>query len=197
MVAPLIKQIVVSAGLALLLTVVLFGVSLLPTGAREITPVETINGIPYVTTGEVTDVSEDLAHFDIKLQEPVLAKRLTLDFDYNPGTVKTLAVGIRGNSFWLSYDLQPFYEATTDHTSGWHHASVTVPLSAALADTDRSIDAMFVTNATPDLVQLATNRQETTTWQLRHLQAHVSYAGPTLAEFKDYIKSVITRERPV
>lgn len=179
------------------LVIFLFLLSLLPQGSREVTALTSINGIPYPTNGEITTVTEDLAHVDVKLREPVFAKQLQLSFEYHPQSVTKLGVGVREGSFWLSYTPHIFYTGLSQETSTWQQAEVTIPLTATLADTDRSIDVMFMANPGQNLLTLATNHDETDQWQIRNLQASVSYVRPTAAEVKDYLKSVLSKERPL
>lgn len=161
------------------LTGLLFTASLLKTGERTVTPLENIHGIPYPAQNDAQLITEELAHADIFLTEPVLAKNLILTITFRPGNLDRLSVGIRENDFWLSYTPTSLYP-NTNHTQ-----TITIPLADKLQEKDRSLDLMFFGEA-------GSNQP---TWKLLSLQAITQSATPTKAQLKDYLRSIIKKER--
>ena len=152
------------------------------TGPRNLGTVENIYGIPYPpAAGGGILVTEALAHTDIYLRHSPLAKQLILTVEYTPIAVSELRVGVRENSFWLSY---PQHELPLSQTRGTH--TIHIPLTDKLPDNDGSVDLMFF--ARPE---------EKPQWILHSLRANVAHAQPSLAELKNFAKSVITQEKPL
>lgn len=180
---------------ALGLTALIFCLSLLPRGQRELGTIENIHGIlyPELVEGHTRArlITESLAHADIYLEEPVLAKQLELTLTYRPINLTTLAVGVREDSFWLSYgERQEIYRqvdspvsVTDGNSPGVSTVQLTVPLTDKLQETDRSLDLMFFAEG------------DTPLWELHDLKANVTYARPTYRQFRNYVGSVLKRER--
>ncbi len=174
---------------------VLFAVTLLPTGDRSISLLENVQGIPFPIDHDSIVVSQTLAHADIYLREPVIFKQLHVSFDYLPEATSQLAVGVRENSFWLSYAPHIFYRQSAQPAPAtFQHADLTLPLSSALQEKDRSLDIMFIAGNSP-VAYLANQEDDRTLWQIKNLRAEVTYALPRPAELRDYLRSVVTRER--
>lgn len=171
-------------------------INLLPQGQRVATALTNIHGVAFPLVNQEVVVTQALAHLDVQLQEPVLFKALQLSFTYRPATTQTLAVGVRENDFWLSYRPTIFYDAahTTDETL--RTASVTIPLTDKLQDVDRSIDIMFIANQ-QTTTSLPDETADTTLWYVRDITARVVYARPAVAMVRDYLRSIIYRERPL
>ncbi len=188
------------SGSAILLTGLIFFISLLPLKRPALGPIENIHGIPYPTEGNSIIVTEELAHADIYLREPVLAKKIILEIDFEPGNLTSLSVGIREDSFWLSYGgKQEIYSTPTlispsregEKPEGVSTISVTIPLTDKLQEPDRSLDLMFFAEPLP----APRSPQGEVGWELHNIQASVVYAQPAYAQFRNYISSILKRER--
>lgn len=167
---------------ATLLTFSIFGLSTLLKGERSHGVVENISGIPFPETPDHSIlITEELAHTDIHLTEPVFAKNLTLQITFKPGNLNNLAVGIREDSFWLSYGSKQQIFSGSDQAS-----TLVIPLTDKFQDTDRSLDVMFFATA---------QGNEQPKWELQNLSAKVEYAHPSWTEFKKYARSILKRER--
>lgn len=177
---------------ALLLIAVLFSASLLPIGGRSLRVTENIHGVPFPKQENIILITEPHAHADVYLQEPVLAKQLELTITYRPVNLTSLAVGIREDSFWLSYgSKQEIFRAgntsgvATD-SSEVKETQITIPLTDKLQETDRSLDLMLFAEGADNADPL---------WELHDISANITHAKPTLAQFKDYARSILKRER--
>lgn len=190
------KRVAIAVGIAGGITTLLWGASLLPHGPRSITEVTNVHGIPYELVDQEIVVTQSLAHFDVRLREPVAFKRLNLSFSFKPEKVRTVAVGVRENDFWLSYQPTVFYDAqaTTDQTSS--RQTISIPLTDKLQDADRSIDVLFIANNQTE-ASLSNETQDSTLWYLSDIQTDVVYDWPTVAAIKDYLRSIVKRERPL
>lgn len=171
-------------------------IALLPVGQREVATLTNAQGMPFAQTEAGYQISQALAHFDVYLREPVLLKELQLSFEYLPLESTSLAVGVRENDFWLSYTPTIFYGAGQVSRSEFQSASVTIPLTDKLQATDRSIDVMFFANEQRE-ESLLHEPGDSTLWYIRDVHAEVHYAWPTKSAFKDYVRAVIARERPL
>lgn len=164
----------------------LFCYSLTRSGERVVEPLETMHGIPYSLSNGKTTIEENLAHADINLIEPVLAKTLHLTIAFDPGNTSHIDVGIRENDFWLSYKKYPLFDTLKD-PKGSQIKEISIPLSDAFQETDRSIDMM-----------LFSETQSTTAhvlWNIGAIRATVESNIPTTEEMFSYIKSIIKKER--
>ena len=160
---------------------------------------ENIDGIPFSSDAAGTIVTEPLAHTDIYLQGPVLMKDLVVQFEFKPEQEAVLGFGIRENDFWLSYAPQIFYQADKGvlAPTGWQRASVRVPLTDTLSDSDASVDAMFFAGPGSPETILATRLHTQTLWHIRNLDVHTEFTLPSRTQLKDYLKSLLYRERPL
>lgn len=174
-----------------------FLLSLVTIGERTTSALESIHGIPYPMLDGTIRVEESLAHTDVYLREPVLAKRLVLDISFIPHIEAHLAVGVRENEFWLSYPKHTFYTATGSQTTTVERATVVIPLTDALQDKDQSIDVMFFSLDRAGDFTIDAGVLDTTRWDLVSLNARVEYAPLTWQEIKNYVASVVKRERPL
>ena len=157
---------VVITGIAL--TGSIFAEPVLKFGERTVTPLENIHGIPFAAQNNVQVITEELAHADIFLTEPVLAKNLTLKISFRPGNLQRLSVGVRENDFWFSYTPIPLYPSSS---ASWRTTqTIVVPLTDKLQEKDRSLDLMFFAEAKSREVQ----------WELVSLTAttSLSYRSP-------------------
>lgn len=157
-------------------TALLLLASLLPQGLRDHGPVENIHGIPYPAEDDHIIITEPLAHADIYLNESVLAKKLVLEIDFDPGNTTGLAVGVREDPFWLSYDGRVPAART-----------VVIPLTDKLQEPNRSIDLMFFAEAPRSPGEVG--------WELHSLSARVEYALPDWPQLRNYARSILYRER--
>lgn len=186
------KPIALGIGIAIILVLV----TIIPVGQRTVSPLENISSLPLPTKDGVTTITESLAHADIQLKEPVLAKKLMLQIDFIPQDSKNLAVGIRENSFWYSYTPLIFFETSHDALSPQeiHHARVEIPLTDKLADRNQTLDMLLFTNVPVDPAKAVAT---TTQWQLIHIQATTAYTWPNMAELKDFMRSLLMQERVI
>ena len=157
----------------------IFLASLLPQGTRRLGPIENIRGIPYPRLAkEQILITEHLAHADVYLKEPALAKQLLLEIDYDSGNTTSLFVGVREDSFWQSYGSRvPLNREESK-------ARIVIPLTDKLQETDRSLDLMFFAEANDDPL-----------WEISSLRASVQYSVPNWPEFKNYVRGILYRER--
>lgn len=159
---------------------------------------ENIHGIPFPTEQGSVVVTEKLAHADIYLMRPPIARAATLTLTYTPLNERELAVGIRENSFWLSYPKNTVHPASTpvtaapaSHQQRTH--TLAIPLTDKLPDRDGSLDMMFFAPGTtndPDEGAAAATR-----WQLHEVRVTTYPALPTLAQLKDALHRLVTREQ--
>jgi len=182
-----LKPIIILVGAAFL-TGTLFLSQLLINSSPTFTRLENIHGIRFPETNGQIDVTEKLAHLDIELSEPVFAQELVLKINFIPLETEELYVGVRENSFWLSYPWQQIFPGEVD---------LIIPLTDKLQDTDRTIDLMFLAGPKAGLANPDLKNQDTTHWQLVSLTASVRPAIPTLPQIKNYLASLLKRERPL
>lgn len=154
----------------------------LHTGSRDVGVIENIYGIPYATQGDNTQITEELAHADIYLVEPAAFKELRMVISFDPQELNSLDVGIRENSFWLSYSKVRIYEKGTD-ASGRQTKEVVIPLTDKFQEPDRSLDMIFF--ASP----------KEPTWTIYDISAEVTVTKATIPQIKNYLVSVIKKER--
>ncbi len=181
------------ASLAILLIILFWSIA--KSGPRDIDPFTTIHGIPFPITPDGILVTENLAHADIKLKEPVLGKKLKLTITLDPLAADNILLGIRSKSFWFSYSWINVYSAANqaDFSSP---ISLTIPLTDKFQEPDRTIDLMFYAptknNSKPDQ-----DMDDQTRWLLKDITAEVAPARPTIDQFIDYLASLVLRERAV
>ncbi len=167
---------------ALMFVFLIFAVSLIGHGQRRLGPLETIHGIPYSRDDKSIHVDEPLAHADVYLGQPVFGKKLVLTLEVIPTDIKSLSVGVRENSFWLSYTKIDL--VGSDHLQATSYKLQTaIPLTDKLQEGDQSVDLMFFAEG------------EDPGWELVSLDATVEYDWPSWLEFKDYAKAILYRER--
>jgi hypothetical protein len=160
-------------------------------------PIENIKGIPFPQTHDATLITEQLAHTDIYLNEPVLARQLKLKATLTPLATSSISVGLRANPFWLSYTQQPLYTASSDQSVNQPiQAEVTIPLTDKLLDQDSSLDMMFFSNS-PNLSTIDQPYPDETYWLLHDLQINIEPTVPSRPEIKDFIYSILKREKPL
>lgn len=191
-----LRQSILAVVMGLGLCLIVFGASLLPQGHRDASALTNVHGVAYQRVDQETLVTQALAHLDVMLREPVAFKQLTLSFRFHPQQTRTLAVGVRDNDFWLSYQSLVFYDAANADAQSLRDATVTIPLTNKLQDADRSIDVMFIANGQTE-VSLKDELGDSTQWSISDIRAEVTYAWPTWASVKDYARAVLTRERPL
>ncbi len=180
----------------ILLPFILISPPLLSKGERDIGTIENIHGIPFPEQNESIHITETLAHADIFLKEPVFAKALKLTITFTPQSTQSIAVGIRENPFWLSYEKINFYQATQKNSSKQFTKTITIPLTDKLQEKDRSIDLMFFATTGNKKYDAEKPTTDNTYWMLNDVQVKVITVKPTTDQLKDYIKSIINKERP-
>ena len=205
---PIIKILAVALA-GVLIVVGIFIASLIPAGEREVSSVENIDGIPYPMSGDAIQVSERLAHADLYLNQPALAKELDLTITFSPHNLESLAVGVRDNSFWLSYDPVVLFESGLPTTNyNLQTKKITIPLTDKLQETDQSLDLMFFATtsgedpvSTPGVVTawIDDRVNDGTYWELHDVRAEVRTVPLTglqnSVRLADWVASVIRRER--
>lgn len=165
-------------------------------GTRAVGPWENIDGIPFPQQNGVVVVTEKLAHADVYLKEPLLAKNLSLEITFVPHALTQLAVGIRENSFWLSYPRIVIYERGTSSDTPIT-TTVSIPLTDKIKDRDGSVDLMFFATSSNSTASEDEGTADPTLWHLYNLTARTTPAWPTLAQAKDFARSTLTREKPL
>lgn len=188
--ASRITAIATGVGIALL-------VYLLPvvsSGTRGIGTLETIHGVPYPHDGETIIVEEKLAHTDVYLQEPVFAKQLHLFVSFEPGNTDAIDVGVREGGFWFGYAKQPLYRKGKD-PNGFQTKELTFPLTTAFQEKDRSIDIMLFGTSATSTAAIEEADNDTVFWKLHSMIASTRTYMPTIQEAKEYIRSIVSRER--
>lgn len=189
------KQIILGLGIFVGLIAVIMVIDLTASGERNHSDIESIDGIPFPVANGTVLVEEKLAHADVYLTETTFAKALKLTVTFDPGNLTSLAVGIRENSFWLSYPKVPLWNANMD--GGMQTKTITIPITDALQDSDRSLDLMFFAQTAQSTPEVDEGVHDTVNWQLMGLTTTIDYATPTIAQTKNFIRSVLTRERPL
>lgn len=163
--------------------------------AVPLSPLENIHSLPFPIIDGVVQIDEPLAHLDVMLDRPVLAQTLRLTLTVIPSGLRTLHVGIRENSFWLSYP-ERFLLFDENHQAGDQLTlSLEIPLTDKLQESDRSLDVMFIANADETLLNPTSQSSRLVAWQLVSIQADVVPSRPALSAVKDYLRSILHRER--
>ncbi|MGH9857920.1 MAG: hypothetical protein ACRD4B_08760, partial [Acidobacteriota bacterium] len=103
---------------------------------------ETIHGIPYPQHGQAIEVTESLAHTDVYLAQPAAFSALTITLDFDPQQLDQLSVGLRQDSFWLSYPKLTIYQKGS-FPRGRQTRTLTIPATTAFQEQDQSLDLMF------------------------------------------------------
>ncbi|MEX0650088.1 MAG: hypothetical protein WD200_03740 [Candidatus Andersenbacteria bacterium] len=189
-------QILITLIAAVIITGGIFALSLVLSGERAYGLIENIDGVPFTVANEATLVTEKLAHLDVYLREPALFKRLVITVEFDPQNLRQLDVGVREGEFWLSYPRHTIYDAL-QHTSGRKSITIPINLTDKLQDSDRSVDVMFFAAAEGATSKEDEGVDDTALWELYNFTAHTEFTFPTTDEMKDYIRSVIKRERPL
>ncbi|MDZ4342238.1 MAG: hypothetical protein U1E51_07335, partial [Candidatus Binatia bacterium] len=182
---------------ALMIAASIFVWSLIFTGNVYISAPTNIDGIPFPQPNNETLITENLAHSDIVIHQPVFAKQLNLTVDFIPRRTASLSVGIRQNQFWLSYQPVTFYKNETGRDiTDPQTASITIDLTDKLAAADQSLDLMFFTDNNDPLKALDENNQ-TALWTLRNINAHIKTTQPTILPTIRFLRGILLRERAV
>jgi len=185
-----------AATLAVILVGVLFAVTLAQQGPRSASAPTDLYGVPFPIVNEATEIQSAIAHFDVNLTEPVLQKELVLSAAFSPGATKFIGVGVRSNSFWLSYDPLPLYDHRTSDGATLQTKEVHIPLTNKLQDTDRSIDVMLFTSESWPF-DPATLIDQPASWQLHSLDVAIANTQASPLQMADYLLGLVTRERPL
>ena len=164
-------------------------------GSRSLGAIESIDGIAYPVIDGETMVLEKLAHADVYLTESVFAKQLTLSITFDPGNLTSLAVGVRENSFWLSYPKVALWNE--GEAPGVQTRTVYIPITDAMQDANQSIDVMFFAQTDTSTTDVDEGVADTVAWKLLSLEARVDPVYPTLPEVKNFARSFLSRERPL
>ncbi len=183
---------IIAAGVGIALLVYLLPV--VSSGTRRIGKLETIHGIPYPHDGETILVEEKLAHADVYLQEPVFAKQLHMLVSFEPGNTNAIDIGVREGGFWFGYAKQPLYRKGKD-PAGFQTKEIIFPLTTIFQEKDRSIDTMLFSTSATSTTAIEEADADTVSWKLHSMIASTSTYMPTMQETKEYIRSIISRER--
>jgi len=178
----------------------IFSFSLLNEGVRSLAPIETIKGIDYPRLDSGAQIYEALAHSDLALLEPAFGKNVDLTVAFTPHDIEHLSIGIRRNSFWLSYEMIPLYSRTNASDPEQSILRrITIPLTDKLQDKDRSLDVMFFADTTKSsghhVIDPATLIGQQVYWELETFEAAVVNTTPSPLATVNYLASILTRER--
>ncbi len=207
---------------SIIITSGIYIISIWPQGVRQVSNLENIDGITYPIRQETTHITEQIAHADINIDQPVMGKNLVLTITFTPRILDQLSVGVRENSFWLSYRPEVLYQKSTKTTANRLTKTVVIPLTDKIQAEDQSIDVMFF--ATPSLNQFSSTEKlsyslikddqvdlaavqtwlmnradDTSYWELHDLKANI--VNSPLTGFRDkvriidYVLSIVLRER--
>ncbi len=177
-----LRRVMLVIMISIFIVCTIFLVSVFSFRDSAIGTLETIDGIPYPKIQDTYIVEEELAHADIFIHSSVFAKKLVVTISFDPKEVKSLDVGIRTGEFWLGYEKQGLYVQGVDAPEAQTKV-LEFPLTSAFQDTNTSIDMMFFADsATPS-------------WALTDIRTSISPVLPAFSETKNYIKSIINKER--
>ncbi len=182
---------------ALLLVGVLFFIQGMFAAPITLSAIENIDGIPFPTVATTTVISEKLAHSDIYLGQPVAFRNLKLHLAFDPQNLEKLEVGARENSFWLSYPKYTLYDRDSEPASPGTVMTkdITIPLTDKLQDKDQSVDLMFFATSKNSQATEDEKEHDTAGFLLYAIQADSTWTQPSYTELKDYIRSIVYRER--
>lgn len=186
--------------ISIFVTLFVFSDIMIKDGDVLLTPLETIDGIPYSHDGARVLVDETLAHSDVLLNASRFGKTLYLTIRFLPGSADTLAVAVRENSFWFSYQPVIFYDRQQAGAAieGEIEKTVTFPLTDKIQSDDQSLDVMFFARNKTNLPDPALERsQNTISWQLQSITGKQQSEIISWREFKQFSKRFLTRERPI
>lgn len=197
---------VVSIAIIVLLAV--YAIPIHSNGQRRVGVLENIDGIPFPLKANAVLITEKLAHADVYLQEPVVGKNLTLAITFMPHKIENLKIGVRENAFWLSYQWYNIYESRNDVAqviTSEHEVveeksvtrTVIIPLTDKLQETDRSIDIMLLAQNSHSTADIDEGVHDTTLWELHDIKVKVNTTIPSGQQLKDYVRSILSRERAV
>ncbi len=187
-------SIIATSVLGIAIALLAYLIPVVSSGTRSIGTLETIHGIPFAHDGGTIIVEEKLAHTDIFLQEPVFAKQLHVLLSFEPGNTEAIDVGVREGGFWLGYAKQSLYRKGKD-PDGFQTKELVFPLTTAFQEKDRSIDLMVFSTSGRSTSAIEEADADTVSWKLHSILASTSTYMPTIEETKEYIKSIISRER--
>lgn len=188
-----LKTLFAIIGVACLLAALVYLLPVGLQGKRNVGSVESISGFPFVGEDGVARINEPLAHADIYLKEPVLAKRLMLAITFNPGNASEIGVGVRENGFWLSYNPVLIWDDSLPRVDQTRF--IEIPLTDKFQEPDRSIDLMLFAQTDEGQDTTTINKNSTINWELITISAATKSQAPTIAQLKDYVRSVFKRER--
>lgn len=154
---------------------------------------ENINGLPFPASGHTNLITEKLAHADLYFARSPIARQAHIAVTFTPLKTQLLTLGIRENSFWLSYPWQTIYTAN-EASAEQRTVTITIPLTDKLPDTNNSLDLMFLAGPPAALQQPDERAQDTTLWLLQDLSVQTVPATPTLPQLKDAVRRLLTRE---
>lgn len=170
----------------------------LPSRAASFSALENVSGVPYPQTESRTQVYEPLAHADAAVAQLPLAKKIVLNVSFVPHRLKKLSAGMRENSFWLSYNRELLYQSDglKDETSLLTRR-LEIPLTDKLVDTNGTLDLMFFAENGQLITDETINHPESSKiyWELAGLDGQTEWQLPARAELKDFVKSLVFRER--
>lgn len=189
------RYILAALALSILLFIGVGAYTVFAQGTRSHGAIESIDGIPYPVVNGDTQVLEKLAHADVYLSESVFAKELALQLTFDPGNLTSLSVGVRENSFWLSYPKVTVW--SQGDPVGEQTKTVYIPLTDAMQDSNQSIDLMFFAQTSQSTSEVDEGVTDSVHWELISFDASVSPSVPTIAQAKNFVRSLISRERPL
>lgn len=192
------KQIIYIAAL-ILLTIILIAVfKYSKTHPVDIGQIENIDGIPFPEPDNIV-ITEKLAHTDVYVDHSSFARTLEITTTFQPLDTTSLFVGIRENSFWLSYPKHQIC-CTIDqsnNSTSTISTTVTIPITDKLIASNGSLDLMFFATNTNSANKEDEGIADKTMWILEDIQVTSTPTTPTYSQIKDYIMSRLKLEKPL
>lgn len=192
----MVSRIILVIGLASLLTISALALRQVSGVTTHHSPLTNTAGVTYPATRNSTVISEQLAHTDVYLGRSVFGQDLLLTVRFTPLETESLAVGVRENSFWLSYTPQIFYQAgEVQNKDVPTTRTIRLPLTDKIQEPDQSIDVMFFANTAGQATAPDRRGHDTTTWSVHELSTTLESHVPSGSAIRDYVRSFLTRER--
>jgi hypothetical protein len=186
------NTIIISAGALIILMLAVF----LPTASTGVRQgaFENIRSIPFPVTHRGILITEKLAHVDLLIPGLVVAKKLDLTLTLSPPINAPTFIGVRENSFWLSYTWIPL--TLPNETEQTLTREISIPLTDKIQDQDGSVDLMILTGTPAQVLPPETGPQEKITWTLQEFSAVITPTWPSPSEWRNFVTSLVYRERP-
>lgn len=188
------KSVFVLALLALAGTFLYWGYLYLASYEVDYGQVENIDGIEFPTDDGSYVVTEKLAHADVYVDGVTFGRVLSIKVKFKPDNVDELAVGVRENSFWLSYDRHPICceGVKAGARSGFVEREVKIPLTDKIVDSNGSVDLMFFASNSESGPSEDDGLDDTVIWRLEDMVLEMRAVVPEWGEVKDFVKKLLS-----